>query len=301
MSDDCLVSVIVPVYNDPDGIETTISSLLDQTLSEDAFEIIVVDNNSSDATGVVARERLAEVDHGHVIDEHEIQSSYAARNTGIEFASGDILAFLDADMSAPATWLAELVAEFDRTGAQYIGCQVRLYCPLSEPTLVARYDRAFGFPVGFYLETQQFVPTCCLAVTRAVVADVGPFDARLTSSGDLEFGQRVARAGYEQHFASELVLFHPTRTTLTDYTKKRLRVGAGQEQLARLPETTAESRPWYHPKNVLPPHPGNFRRRLSRPVTSPNLVLFYFLSYLGKLSILAGRIRWLLETKSDTR
>lgn len=297
MSDDCLVSVIIPVYNDPDGIETTLSSLRAQTLSEDAFEIIVVDNDSSDTTRAVARDQLAGVDNGEVVDEREIQSSYAARNTGIEHSSGEILAFLDADMSVPATWLAELVAAFERTDAAYLGCRVRLYCPLSEPTLVAKYDRAFGFPVEFYLETQNFVPTCCLAVTRTVVADVGPFDPRLTSSGDLEFGQRVARAGYDQHFASDLVVFHPTRTTLADYTKKRLRVGAGQEQLARLPGTSADSRPWYHPKNVLPPHPGNFRRRLSRAVSGRNLVLFYLLSYVGKLSLFAGRLRWRLEAR----
>ncbi|MDG5761754.1 glycosyltransferase [Natronococcus sp. A-GB1] len=295
MSDDCLVSVIVPVYNDPDGIETTLSSLRDQTLSTDAFEIIVVDNASSDATRAVARDRLAEVDNGYVVDEREVQSSYAARNTGIERSSGEILAFLDADMSVPTTWLAELVATFERTGAEYLGCRVRLYCPCSEPTLVAKYDRAFGFPVEFYLDTQNFAPTCCLAVTRALVADVGPFDPRLTSSGDLEFGQRVARAGYDQHFASDLVVYHPTRTTLADYTKKRLRVGAGQEQLARLPGAAADSRPWYHPKNVLPPHPGNFRRRLSRPVSGQTLALFYLLSYVGKLSLFAGRLRWKLK------
>jgi glycosyltransferase AglI len=297
MSEDCLVSVIVPVYNDPNGIEITVQSLIRQKTPKDTYEIVVVDNNSSDSTGAVARELLADVPNGHVIDEREIQSSYAARNTGIEFSSGEILAFIDSDMSAPETWLVDLVDEFDRTGAEYIGCSVNLYCPLQEPTVMSKYDIAFGFPVEFYVDNQNFAPTCCLAVKRAVIEDVGPFDTRLTSGGDWEFGQRVARAGYDQHVVSEISLYHPTRTTLRDYVKKRLRVGAGQEQLYRRHGASAGGRPWYHPKNLLPPHPGNFKRRLSTAVAPKYLLFFYLISHFGKMVLLLGRLQWLVKER----
>jgi glycosyltransferase AglI len=295
MSNNCLISVIIPVYNDPNGIEVTVKSLIRQTMPKDAYEIIVVDNNSSDLTGAVARELLTDVPNGNVINEREIQSSYAARNTGIEFSSGEILAFIDSDMSAPKEWLTELLNEFEQTNAQYIGCSVCLYHQLKNPTLISKYDIAFGFPVEFYIENQNFSPTCCLAIKRVVVEDVGPFDAQLTSSGDWEFGQRVARAGYDQHAASDVLLYHPTRTTFRDYIKKRLRVGAGQEQLYRRHGAVAGGRPWYHPKNLLPPHPGNFKRQLSTTLALRYLLVFYFVAYFGKVVLLFGRLQWLVE------
>ncbi|WP_121741000.1 glycosyltransferase [Natronorubrum halophilum] len=245
------ISLIVPVYNDPDGVATTIASLRSQSLPGDEYELLVVDNGSSDRTQTVVEERLDDVDNARVLVEAKRQGSYAARNTGIQTSTGDILAFVDADMTVPEDWLESALETFQTTDADYMGCNVDLILPES-PTLAARYDHHTGFPIEQYIERQHFAPTCCLFVRREVFEDVGLFDYRLVSGGDKEFGNRVHEASYDMHFAEDVTMFHPTRNSLQALVKKDLRVGRGLCQLQR-----------YHPARYgtpsIPPRPSGIK------------------------------------------
>ena len=203
------VAIVVPVYNDPKGVQTTLESLLPQTTTN--YQIVVVDNASTDRTPDVVRSY--DDDRITLHHEAEIQSSYAARNTGIRNTDGDLLAFVDADMTVPEDWLESALREFETADADYMGCAVELTLP-DDPSLAARYDHHTGFPVRGYLERQHFAPTCCLFVRRAVFADVGLFDHRLESGGDKEFGNRVRDAGYDQHYAEGVTMYHPTRDSI---------------------------------------------------------------------------------------
>lgn len=283
------LSVVIPVYNDPVGVVDTLKSLRKQTRSVADYEVIVVDNDSTDETRQAATEITAATENMIVVDETDVQSSYAARNTGIERASGEILAFVDADMTVPATWVDDLLALFDERAVDYVGFDVELYVEGAE-TVIGEYNVATGFAVEHYVTERNFAPTCCLAVRRTVIDDVGAFDADLISSGDLEFGQRVAAAGYTQYFAADLTMYHPARKTVGALRSKALRVGRGHEQLHdRYPEYS-DARSITDPRNVLPPHPGNFRKRLTGSHSVPMLLVFYLLSYVYKLHLLAGRI-----------
>lgn len=291
------VSVICPVYNDPGGIRTTIRSLLAQKYPSDRFEIIIVDNDSTDHTRAVAAELCRHHEHATVVDETTTQSSYAARNTGIRYQTGELLAFVDSDVVVEPTWLSDLVAAFDRTEADYLGCRVESFLPEGGTTLVGRYNTVTNFPVKFYLERRQYAPTCALAVRRPVVEDVGPFDGRLVSGGDVEFGQRVASAGYTQTFAEDVVVYHPARTSFTNYLAKHFRIGRGKEQLFQLPDLETSSRPLLTLRNVLPPHPLTFRGRMRHRCSLVLFVVFYLIAYTGKLSTFGGRIRERLSTR----
>ncbi|PGF16939.1 glycosyltransferase [Natrinema sp. CBA1119] len=224
-----MISIIIPVYNDPGGIATTLESFLTLQTSHD-HEIVVVDNNSTDRTPEVVQS----YDDDRLTLNHEtgIQSSYAARNTGIRNTDSDILAFVDADMIVSEDWLESALQTFQTRDADYMGCNVELTLP-DTPTLAARYDHHTGFPVKQYLEYQQFAPTCCLFVRREVLEDVGLFDHRLVSGGDKEFGNRVHEAGYDMHFAEDVTMYHPTRNTLSELVRKDRRVGRGLCQLQR--------------------------------------------------------------------
>ncbi|WP_290818572.1 glycosyltransferase family 2 protein [Halovivax sp.] len=253
------VSVVVPVYNDPDGIRATLDSLVDQTYPETASEVIVVDNDSTDETPAVARSVAA--DHPglvRLVRETEIQSSYAARNAGVRAASGDVIAFVDADVVADADWLEAGVEAMGERGAEYLGCRVDVPCP--EPTFAGRYNAATGFPVRRYVEEGSFAPTCALFVARAVFADVGTFDGGLVSGGDVEFGRRVAASGRKIHYAPEARVEHPARTSLRSLLEKYVRVGGGAVQQRRRYPDRFDPRPLYDPVLYLPPHPLRFHR-----------------------------------------
>ena len=98
------VSIIIPVHNDPNGISITLTSLSKQDYPNAAWEIIVVDNNSSDNTAQIADSFKNKISQLQITSESK-QSSYAARNKGISMASGEILAFIDSDMSVESEWI----------------------------------------------------------------------------------------------------------------------------------------------------------------------------------------------------
>lgn len=218
------VSVIIPVYNDPDGIRDTLSALTKQTYPPERVEILPVDNGSTDDTRDVIRQFERKYDTVRLVVEDEIQGSYAARNSGVEQATGDIFAFVDADMYMDESWLETAVEAMD--DVSYVGCDVELVIDGDE-TLAAKFDAQTAFPVEQYIRHQQYAPTCCLLVKRVVVDDIGSFNEQLVSGGDSEFGSRVANAGYSQTFAAEATLYHPVRDSFSSLLKKEIRVGRG--------------------------------------------------------------------------
>ena len=94
------VSVIVPVYIDKSSISKCIKSLMKQTYKKESYEIIIVDNGSSDGTLTTINKFPV-----RVLVEGKKRSSYVARNRGIRNANNDILAFTDADAIVDRKWL----------------------------------------------------------------------------------------------------------------------------------------------------------------------------------------------------
>jgi glycosyltransferase involved in cell wall biosynthesis len=224
------LSVVIPVYNDPGGLETTLSSLVRQTFSRERFEIVVVDNASADRTRSVATAFAGRnPDLVRVADETEVQSSYAARNRGVETADGEVLFFLDADMTAPPGLLEVARGAMRNNGASYVAGRMEVQTRARTPA--ALYDLLYSFPVERFLNRSQFAPTGCLLVHRRVFEKVGLFDERLESGGDFEFGRRVYDAGIRQDFASDLRMIHPARTSFASLAAKYARMGRGLAQL----------------------------------------------------------------------
>ncbi len=284
------ISVIIPVYNCPKGIETTLDSLIGQTVSD--YETLPINNNSTDSTSEVIEEfKSTHASIIHPQKETNIQSSYAARNTGIHHASGDILLFLDADMWVPKTWIKKMVAVLESNNYDYLGCNVEVVVN-DQPNFWERYEKAFSFPVETYLKDKHFAPTCALAVRREVFEEVGLFDERLESGGDEEFGQRVHRAGFKQGYAENITAYHPARDSWDALYSKALRIGRGQAQKNKYYSDTSHP---VHPINFLPPSPLRLRRRFSgKDVSIQSLAGFYLLEYVLKITQTYGAIREML-------
>ncbi len=128
------VSVIIPVYNEPDNIRSSLSSIVDQTYPETRYEVLVVDNGSTDETRTVVREFPVQL-----LVEDEVQGSYAARNRGIERATGEILAFTDADCVPEQEWLWSGVSKMHQADAELVAGRIRFNFS-SEKTAAERFD-----------------------------------------------------------------------------------------------------------------------------------------------------------------
>ena len=100
------VSVVIPVYNGERTLGRCLESLLKQNYPRDAFEIIVVENSSTDATTEVAQRYPVRVLH------NSERGPASARNMGIANSQSEIIAFTDADCIAHVDWLRELVQPY---------------------------------------------------------------------------------------------------------------------------------------------------------------------------------------------
>jgi len=113
-----LISAIICTHNRDQYLGAAIDSLLSQTI--DNYEIIVVDNASTDTTAAIVKDRIpAETDAAnqsppvHYVYESTLGLS-VARNRGAEVAKGEILAYLDDDAEASKGWLASLLDVFEK-------------------------------------------------------------------------------------------------------------------------------------------------------------------------------------------
>lgn len=229
-----LVSVIIPCYNAAAGLQDTLASLSAQNYPKDSWEIIVVDNNSTDQTAEVAQSFQPQFPKLSVLSEYTRQSSYAARNRGIDAARGEILAFIDADITVESDWLSQGVEDIVSGRGDYVGCRIHIYPTHTPPTIWELYDQRTGFHVQEYVEQKGYAPTAGLFVRRAVVDRVGMFDERLISGGDVEFGNRVRDAGFCLYYDYENVMRHPARSTLRAVWEKNVRVEHGKVDLRHL-------------------------------------------------------------------
>ncbi len=105
------ISVVIPAYNEEEYLGATLDALSLQTFPRTDFEIVVVDNASTDQTSIIARTHGAD----KIIFE-STKGTNQARQTGLNHAEGIMIAFLDADCIAPPDWLERIDASLTQHG-----------------------------------------------------------------------------------------------------------------------------------------------------------------------------------------
>jgi glycosyltransferase AglI len=285
-----LISVIIPVYNDPTGLRDTCISLINQKFDKTFYEIIIVDNNSKDNTLKIANDFKNKYPNLiKILTEDEMQSSYAARNRGIVSSKGDIIALIDSDMIINSDWLSKIKNTMSDESIKYMGCNVKIF--INKRTCVALYNKVTGFKVEGRIKFKHYSPTCCLVIKKELTNEIGMFDSRLISSGDLEFGIRAWRAGFKQVFAEDILMKHPARYTLKQILKKYFRIGRGKYQLfSYYPDL-------YNYKNIIMQYifvnPIYFIKKMRgrKKIYKFHwlyVIIFYFIKWLHSLAILIG-------------
>lgn len=220
-----LVSIIIPVGFDADGLRVTLESLKPIVDLDGRAEILVAnDGGDADVTAVC---RMFAVRDLPIVPN---AGSYVARNRALVESRGALIGFIDADQTVDAGWLAAM-----RRGlatADYVAGLTRVDVKAAK-TMGERFDTVTAFPTARYFDRYRFGPTANLAVRRSMMEAAGGFDERVRSGGDLEFGDRVHRAGGRQIFLPEAVTIHPPRG-LSEQWRKLTRIVEGQMNLAEL-------------------------------------------------------------------
>ena len=219
------VSVIVPVYNDEERIGDCINSLLCQTYPKDRYEIIVVDNGSTDGT----LKSVSNYQGIKILSENNIQSSYAARNMGIGHAKGEIIAFTDADCIAMEDWIEKGVSVMVKNpGCGLAGGRITLFFKDPDrPTAAELYESVTNFRQREDIEIYKFASTANAFTYKKIFDKTGLFNEKLKSGGDNEWGRRVHMFGYSQLYMHETCVFHPARHTLAQLRSRMVRLVGG--------------------------------------------------------------------------
>jgi len=222
------VSVLIPAQNDARRLAQCLRALEGQTYPSQRYEVIVVDNASDEPIAPMLSA------YAHARGAYEARrSSYAARNTGIAFARGDVLAFTDSDCLPVHDWLEQGVAAlFSIEHCGFAGGRIEFFFqnPAS-PTVVELYDSVMHLDQEEFIHKKQFSVTANLFTFKHVMEQVGLFDSTLESNGDKEWGQRVAAQGYRLVYAPGACVKHPARQTFRELQRKVTRVVKGAADL----------------------------------------------------------------------
>lgn len=205
------VSVVVCAYN----AESTMAACLDslRELRYPAYEVVVVDDGSTDRTGQIA-DRYEGI---HVIHQ-ENKGLSAARNVGIAASTGEIVAFTDSDCVVDPDWLHYLVATFLSSGRAAVGGP---NLPPPEDSLVATCVAASpGGPLHVLLndEEAEHIPGCNMAFRREALEELGGFDPIYRAAGDdVDLCWRLQERGHRIAFSPAAMVWHFRRNTVKAY------------------------------------------------------------------------------------
>lgn len=217
------VSVIVPVRNDARRLRRCLDALAAQSLARNAFEVIVVDNGSTDDSARIARSCS-----GVRLLFEPAPGSYAARNAGLEAAKGELVAFTDSDCIPEPDWLANLLAAAERhPGFGAIAGHVEFFRAGE-----AACEACFHFERLFLMDQQanarkgHCVTANWLSPARTL-REFGGFNGALQSGGDFELAGRLAGAGLKVIYAPRAVVRHPARRSTAEVEVKIRRITRG--------------------------------------------------------------------------
>jgi cellulose synthase/poly-beta-1,6-N-acetylglucosamine synthase-like glycosyltransferase len=213
-------SVVIPAYNASQTIGECLTALAAQTVPSTHYEVIVVDDGSTDDTAAVAA-RL-----GARVLRQANAGPAAARNRGVSAARGEVILFTDADCAPAPDWIEQMLAPLADphiTGSKgvYRTRQRHLAARFIQIEYQDRYDYTAKHA---YID---FIDTYAAAYRRQALLASGGFSTRFpfASVEDQELSFRLARAGHKMLFNPQAVVYHQHPESWWHYARRKFKIG----------------------------------------------------------------------------
>lgn len=216
-NDELRISVIVPTLNRSEMLRNCVESLLNQTLDPHLYEIIIVDNNSEDATREVARSYLMLPTHNVRYTLEPRKGLHFARHAGAKAAHSEILAFTDDDAICDECWIEALLTAFGDETTGCAGGRIIIQWDRKPPQWVIAYEDVLGRldygPKPRILENNELVNGGNLAIRKRILKDLGGFNPDqvgevLVGDGEVGLCNKVHSAGIKMVWVPDAIVWH---------------------------------------------------------------------------------------------
>lgn len=236
------LSVIIPTRNRSALLEKAIESLTVQTYSQDDFEVIVIDNGSTDGTKSIVesyKQKLPNLSYAYEAS----PGLHIGRHKGLELSKGDILVYADDDIEAFPTWLEGIAESFEDPSVALVGGNNFPNYETPPPAWVELLwnETPLGRANGMYsiLDfgnviqeiSPMYVWGCNFSIRKEVLLRVGGFHPdgmpeeflRYRGDGESAVSSGILNAGYKTIFNPKALVYHfvPAKRMTSDYIFKR--------------------------------------------------------------------------------
>lgn len=193
------VSVVVPVYNDPENLRDALARLSDQTLARDEYEIVVVDDGSTDTTPQVIATACAGPARVRAVRLDPNRGRAAARNAGIRAALSPIIVFVDSDVLVAGDFLEHHLA-IHAAGRSVVGRGPVAAIPSRDVPARPPMTRV----------STAYLDTANASIPRQALIDAGLFDEGFRVYGweDFDLGMRLQARGIPRVFSPAALAYH---------------------------------------------------------------------------------------------
>ncbi len=219
-------SVVVCTRNGAKTLRDCLTGLLE--LDYPDFEVLVVDDGSTDATTAIAS----------AFPFHVISSGGRglsdARNRGLQASTGEIVAYLDDDARPDPHWLTHIAATLSTT--EHAGVGGPNIAPADSPLVAQCVDQAPGLPTHVLLDDRvaEHIPGCNMAFRRDRLEAVGGFDPQFRTAGDdVDLCWRLQVRGWTLGFNAGAIVFHHRRDSVRRYLRQQFGYGSAEALLER--------------------------------------------------------------------
>lgn len=218
------ISVVVCSYNGAATITGCLQGLVE--LDYPAYEIIVVDDGSQDDTADLAGK------YPVTLISTPNQGLSSARNTGLSYAQGEIVAYIDDDAYPDEHWLRYLAYAF--THSEHAGIGGPNIAPAEDGPIAKCVANAPGGPVHVLLtdEIAEHIPGCNMSFRKSALLQIGGFDPVFRTAGDdVDICWRIQQAGYTIGYHPAALVWHHRRNSLRNYWKQQKGYGKAEALL----------------------------------------------------------------------
>lgn len=220
------ISVVVCTYNGVRWLRETLDGL--HRLEYPDYEVILVDDGSTKDVASIA----ADFDVRYIRTENRGLS--AARNTGMQEAIGEIVAYIDDDAYPDPHWLHYLAATFMNTS--HVGVGGPNVAPASDGPIARCVAHAPGGPIHVLLTDHEaeHLPGCNMAFRRDALMQIGGFDPIFRIAGDdVDVCWRLQEQGWTLGFHAAALVWHHRRNSVRTFWKQQLNYGKAEADLER--------------------------------------------------------------------